>query len=67
MGDGRAEGSSEGDGGHTAVSLTPYADGTHIGIFESLQLEVSNVKICIYCVDGSSDCAIYAQSFLEIP
>ena len=48
MGDGRAEGSSEGDGGHTAVSLTPYADGTHIGIFESLQLEVSNVKDSLY-------------------
>ena len=40
MGDGRAEGSSAiGDGGQAAVSLTPDVDGTHVHIFESLQLE----------------------------
>ena len=48
MGDGRAEGSSEGDGGHTTVSLMPFIDGTHLGIFESLQLEVSNVENSLY-------------------
>jgi len=40
VGDGRAEGSSAiGDGGQAAVSLTPDTDGTHVHIFESLQLE----------------------------
>ena len=42
----------------------PHIDGTHIGIFESLQLEVSNVEFTVSlnnCVDGYSDCAIYAQ------
>ena len=48
VGDGRAEGSSEGDGGHTTVSLMPFIDGTHIGIFESLQPEVSNVENSLY-------------------
>ena len=44
MGDGRAEGSSAiGDGGQAAVSLTPDVDGTHVHIFESLQLEGSYV------------------------
>ena len=44
MGEGRAEGSSAtGDGGQAEVSLTPDADGTHICIFESLQLEGSYV------------------------
>ena len=39
MGEGRAEGSSAtGDGGRDAMSLEPDADGTHVHIFESLQL-----------------------------
>ena len=39
MGEGRAEGSSAtGDGGQDAMSLEPDADGTHVHIFESLQL-----------------------------
>ena len=42
MGDSRAEGSSTiGDEGPAAVSLTPDGDGTHVRIFESLQLEDS--------------------------
>ena len=44
MGDGRAEGSSAiGDGGQAAISLTPDVDGTHVLIFENLQLEGSYV------------------------
>ena len=44
MGDGRAEGwSAIGDGGQAAISLMPDIDGTHVGIFESLQLEGSYV------------------------
>ena len=44
MGDGRAEGSSAmGDRGQVAASLTPDADGTHIHIFESSQLEGSYI------------------------
>ena len=40
MGDGRAEGSSAiGDGGQAAISLMPDADGTHVHIVESSQLE----------------------------
>ena len=40
MGDGRTEGSSAiRDGGQAAISLTPDADGTHMPIFESSQLE----------------------------
>ena len=40
MGDGRAEGPSAiGDGGQAAISLTPDADGTHVHVFESSQLE----------------------------
>ena len=39
MGEGRAEGSSAtGDGGRDAMSLEPDTDGTHVHIFESLQL-----------------------------
>ena len=52
-GDGRAEGSSAiGDREQAAISLMPGIDGTHICIFESLQLEGSYVGdllyICIY-------------------
>ena len=44
MGDGRAEGSSAiGDRGQAATLFTPDADGTHVRIFESLQLEDSYV------------------------
>ena len=44
MGDGRAEGSSAiGDGGQAAIPLMPDADGTHVRIFESLQLEGSYI------------------------
>ena len=44
MGDGRAEGSSAiGDGGQAAISLMHDVDGTHVCIFESSQLEGSNV------------------------
>ena len=44
VGDGKAEGlSATGDRGQAAISLTP--DRTHIGIFESLKLEV-NFHIC---------------------
>ena len=39
MKDGRAERlSAIGDGGQATISLTPDVDGTHIHIFESLQL-----------------------------
>ena len=39
VGNGRAEGSSAtGDGGRDATSLEPDVDGTHVHIFESLQL-----------------------------
>ena len=39
MGADRAEGSSAiGDGGKAAISLTSDVDGTHISIFEGLQL-----------------------------
>ena len=49
MGDGRAEGSSAiGDGGQAAISLTPDIDGTHVCIFESLQLEDSYVGDLLY-------------------
>ena len=45
MGDGGAEGSpATGDGGRAAVSRTPDADGTHVRILESLQLEGSYVE-----------------------
>ena len=43
VGDGRAEGSSAGDGGPAAVSLMPDIDGMHVHIFESSQLEGSYV------------------------
>ena len=40
----RAEGSlAIGDGGQAAISLMPDVDGTHVRIFESLQLEGSYV------------------------
>ena len=49
MGDGRAEGSSAiGDGGQAAISPTPDTDGTHIRIFESLQLEGSYIGDLLY-------------------
>ena len=49
MGDGRAEGSSAmGDRGQVAASLTPDADGTHIHIFESSQLEGSYIGHLLY-------------------
>ena len=52
MGDGRAEGSSAiGDGGQTAISLTPDVDEMHICIFESSQFEGSSVKD--YCIQIS--------------
>ena len=44
MGNGRAEGLSViGDRGQAAISLTPDADGMHVRIFESSQLEGSFV------------------------
>ena len=49
MGDSRAEGSSAiGNGGQSAISLTPDVDGTHIRIFESSQLEGSYVGDLLY-------------------
>ena len=37
------------DRGQAAISLPPAVDGTHVHIFESLQLEVSYVgTYCIY-------------------
>ena len=45
MGDGRAEGSSAiGDRGQAAMPLMPDADGMHVHIFESSQLESSCVR-----------------------
>ena len=42
--DGKAEGSSAiGDREQAAISLIPDTDGTHLEIFESSQLEGSNV------------------------
>ena len=44
MGDGRAEGSSAiRDEGQAAISPTPDVDGMHVHIFESSQLEGSDV------------------------
>ena len=49
MGDGRAEGlSAIEDERQTAISLIPDADGMHVHIFESLQLEVSCVGDLLY-------------------
>ena len=49
MGDGRAEGSSAiGDGGQSAISLMPDADGMHVRIFESFQLEGSYIGDLLY-------------------
>ena len=49
MGDGRAEGSlATGDGGQAAVSLVPVVGGTHVCIFESLQLEGLYVRDLLY-------------------
>ena len=51
MGDGRAEGSAaEGDQGQAAISLTPDADGMHIHIFETSQLEGSYVGDLLFTV-----------------
>ena len=51
VGDGRAEGSSAiGDGGQDAISLMPDVDGMHVHIFESLQLEGSDVGDLLSCV-----------------
>ena len=48
MGDGRAEGlSAIEDGGRAAISLTPD-DGTHVHIFESLQLGSLYVENLLY-------------------
>ena len=45
MGDSRGEGPSTiGDGGQAAVSHTPDLNGTHIQIFEILQLEDQYVR-----------------------
>ena len=45
MGNGGAEGSLPiEDGGQAAISFTPYVDGTHVRIFESLRLEGSYVR-----------------------
>ena len=52
MGDGRAEESSSvGDGEQAAISLMPDIDGTHVGIFESSQLEGSYVGDLLYLLD----------------
>ena len=49
MGDGRAEGLlAIRDGGQAAISLMPDVDGTHVRIFESLQLEDSYVGDLLY-------------------
>ena len=49
MGDGRAEGSLViGDRGQAAISLKPDVDGTHVRIFENLQLEGSYVGDLLY-------------------
>ena len=62
MGDGRAEGSSAiGDGGQTAISLTPDLNGTGSGflldsivrIFESSYLEGSYVGDLLYFGNGN--------------
>ena len=55
MGDDRAEGSlAIGDGGQAAISLTSDVGGTHVRIFEGLQLESSyvgnSVKLLILIV-----------------
>ena len=49
MGDGRVQGlSAIEDGRQAAISLIPHADGMHVHIFESLQLEVSCVGDLLY-------------------
>ena len=49
MGGGRAEGSSAiRDKGQAAISPMPDVDGTHVPIFESLQLEGSYIGDVLY-------------------
>jgi len=49
VGDGRAEGLlAIRDGGQAAISPMPDVDGTHVRIFESLQLEDSYVGDLLY-------------------
>ena len=49
MGGGRTEGSSAiGGGGQAAISLMPDADGMHVRLFESSQLEVLYVGDLLY-------------------
>ena len=40
--------SAIGDGGQAAASLMPDVDGTHVHIFESLQIESSYVGDLLY-------------------
>ena len=43
VGDGRAEGSSAiGDGGQSAIPLTPDVDGMHVRTFECSQLSLAS-------------------------
>ena len=69
VGDGRAEGSSAiGHRGQAAVSLMLNADGTHVRMFESSQLEGSDVGDFLYYnpsfhfTDGSTE-----ECFLRVP
>ena len=54
MGDGRAEGwSAIGDGGQSQISLMAGADGTHLHIFESSQLDGLYVGELLYILVAS--------------
>ena len=60
VGNGRAEGSSAiGDRGQTAVSLMPNP-GTHVHIFESLQLEALYVGSFLYSQAIATVSALFA-------
>ena len=54
MGDGRADGwSAIGDGGQSQISLMAGADGTHLHIFESSQLDGLYVGELLYILVAS--------------
>ena len=69
MGDGRAEGSSAiGDGGQTAISLTPDIDGTGSGSLLDLILSTLLKKVGLQChqVFISKLLVLHSKEFSEV-